>query len=98
MTDFGCGRLTGVRVTEPIVFELEVVLGMFKTFVTCVGTGVNVTDGVVALPSNEEMDDVLTIDDLIPSTAFAATMVGSAAGRGGGSWLLTLVDNDIRSS
>ena len=90
VTAFGLDRLTGVKVTDPMVFELEVVLGMFKTFVTCAGTGVNVTDGVVALLSNEEIVDVLTIDDLIPSTVFVATMVGKAAGGGGGSWLFTI--------
>ena len=78
-------RLTGVKVTEPIAFELELELGMFRTLVTCAGTGVKVTDGVVALLPYEEIDGELTIDAPIPSAPLGATIVGRAAGGGGGS-------------
>ena len=90
VTSFGLERLTGVKVTEPIVFELEVVFGMFKTFDNCPGTGVSVTDGVVVLLPYDEIADELTIDGLIPSEPLEAKMVGKAAGGGGGSWLFTI--------
>lgn len=83
VTDFELGRVTGVRVTEPIVFELEVVLGMFKQAVFT-GTGVNVTDGVVVLFPNVVIAEVLTIDGIIPPTVLVTTRLGNAAGGGGG--------------
>ena len=58
---------------------------MFRTLVTCAGTGVKVTDGVVALLPYEEIDGELTIDPPIPSAPLGATIVGRAAGGGGGS-------------
>jgi len=74
-------------VTEPIVFELEVVLGIFR-HVVFTGTCVSVTDGVVV--PNVVIADVLTIDGIIPPTAFDTTTLGNAAGGGGGKGALTI--------
>lgn len=90
MTDFGFGRLTGVRVTEPIVFELEVVLGILR-HVGFKATGVNVTDGVTVLFANVVMvEELLTIGGLIPPGVFGTTKVGKAAGGGGGKGLVPI--------
>ena len=88
MTDFGFGRLTGVRVTEPIVFELEVVLGILR-HAGFKPTGVNVTDGVTVLfPNVVIVEDSLTVGGLIPPGG--TTKVGKAAGGGGGNGLVPI--------
>ena len=73
-----------------MAFELEVELGILRTLVTCAGTGVRVTDGVVVLLPNEEIVDELTIEEPITSAPLGATIVGKAAGGGGGNWLFTI--------
>ena len=71
--------------------EVEIVLGMLR-HEGCAGTGVKVTDGVVVqLFPNVQIPDVLTIVWFIPSTVvFGITMVGKAAGGGGGNGFVTI--------
>ena len=87
LTALELGRLTGVRVTDPIAFVLGAVL---ERQAGLRGTGVKVTDGGVILDANVVTSGVLTIDGFIPPKVFGTTTVGRAAGGGGGSGLLTI--------
>ena len=75
--------------TEPIVFELDVVFGTLRHAVFT-GTGVSVTEGVVVLWPNAVIAGTLTIEGCILPTVFGTTRVGRAAGGGGGNGLLTI--------